>query len=302
MLPIDLRFLRVIRLQTCLRGATEVVKVENWLSAQWRDGLRTENFRRAWRDIHEGWRGRELWITIGLHDLRQRYRRSMLGPFWITLSMGIMIAALGLLYGKIFGLDLEEYLPYLACGFIIWAFISGLILDGCKSFIDSSRMIRQMAVPLSTFVYQVVWINLLILLHNIWIFVIVAIVIGVNSGWQVFFVLPAIIILSLNGMALAIFFGLLSARFRDIPLIVASVIQVMFFITPVIWRPDMLPERALVLNLNPFYHMVEILRGPLLGYMPNIENWLAALFFTLASWVLALTFYAIYRWRIAYWV
>ena len=279
-----------------------MIKVENWLSAQWRDGLRSENFRRAWRDIREGWRGRELWITIGLHDLRQRYRRSMLGPFWITLSMGIMIAALGLLYGKIFGLDLEEYLPYLACGFIIWAFISGLILDGCKSFIDSSRMIRQMAVPLSTFVYQVVWINLLILFHNIWIFVIVAIVIGVNPGWQVFVVLPAIIILSLNGIALAIFFGLLSARFRDIPLIVASVIQVMFFITPVIWRPDMLPERALVLNLNPFYHMVEILRGPLLGYMPSIENWLAALFFTLASWILAFSFYAIYRWRIAYWV
>lgn len=279
-----------------------MIKIENWLSAQWRDGLRSENFRRAWRDIREGWRGRELWITIGLHDLRQRYRRSMLGPFWITLSMGIMIAALGLLYGKIFGLDLEEYLPYLASGFIIWAFISGLILDGCKSFIDSSRMIRQMAVPLSTFVYQVAWINLLILFHNIWIFVIVALVIGVNPGWQVFVVLPAIIILSLNGIALAIFFGLLSARFRDIPLIVASVIQVMFFITPVIWKPDMLPERALVLNLNPFYHMVEILRAPLLGYMPSIENWLAALFFTLASWVLAFSFYAIYRWRIAYWV
>lgn len=275
---------------------------ENWLSAQWRDGLRTENFRRAWRDIREGWRGRELWITIGLHDLRQRYRRSMLGPFWITLSMGIMIAALGLLYGKIFRLDLKDYLPYLACGFIVWSFISGLILDGCKSFIDSSRMIRQMAVPLSTFVFQVVWINLLVLSHNIWIFFIIALIFGVNPGWQVLLIFPAIIILSLNGVALAIFFGLLSARFRDIPLIVASVIQVMFFITPVIWRSDMLQGRALVLNLNPFYHMVEIFRGPLLGYMPNMENWLAPIFVTLASWALAFCFYTIYRWRIAYWV
>ena len=275
---------------------------ENWLSAQWRDGLKIENFRRAWRDIREGWRGRELWITIGLHDLRQRYRRSMLGPFWITLSMGIMIAALGLLYGKIFSLDLKDYLPYLSCGFIIWAFISGLIIDGCKSFIDSSRMIRQMAVPLSTYVFQAVWINLLVLFHNIWIYFIIALIFGVNPGWQVLLILPAIAILSLNGVALAIFFGLLSARFRDIPLIVASVIQVMFFITPVIWKPDMLQGRALVLDLNPFYHMVEIFRGPLLGYLPSMENWIAALFFTLASWALALSFYAIYRWRIAYWV
>lgn len=275
---------------------------ENWLSAQWRDGLKMENFRRAWRDIHEGWRGRELWITIGLHDLRQRYRRSILGPFWITLSMGIMIAALGLLYGKIFSLDLKDYLPYLSCGFIIWAFISGLIIDGCKSFIDSSRMIRQMAVPLSTYVFQAVWINLLVLFHNIWIYFIIALIFGVNPGWQVLVILPAIAILSLNGVALAIFFGLLSARFRDIPLIVASVIQVMFFITPVIWKPDMLQGRALVLDLNPFYHMVEIFRGPLLGYFPSMVNWFAALFFTLASWALALSFYAIYRWRIAYWV
>lgn len=275
---------------------------QNWLSAQWQAGLKTKNFLRAWHDIRGGWRARELWITIGLHDLRQRYRRSMLGPFWITISMGIMVSALGLLYGKIFGLDLNEYLPYLSCGFVIWAFISGLILDGCKCFIDSHRMIRQMAVPLSAFVFQVVWINLLILAHNIWIFFLIALVYDVNPGWQVLLIIPAIILLSINGVALGVFLGLLSARFRDIPLIVASIVQVMFFITPVIWKPDMLPGRALVLHLNPFYHLIEIFRGPLLGYAPSIENWLAAILFTLASWVLALIFYAIYRWRIAYWV
>jgi ABC-2 type transport system permease protein/lipopolysaccharide transport system permease protein len=274
----------------------------NWLSAQWRKGLKAGNVRLAWRDIGNGWRGRELWVTIGLHDLRQRYRRSMLGPFWITISMGIMVSALGLLYGKIFGMDLEVYLPYLACGFVTWAFISGLILDGCKSFIDSERMIRQMAVPLSTFVYQVVWINLLVFAHNIWIFVLIAIIFGVNPGWNALLALPAIALLSLNGVALGIFLGLLSARFRDIPLIVASVVQVMFFITPVIWKPDMLPGRALVLHLNPFYHLVEIFRGPLLGHVPTAENWLAVVLVTLVSWVLAMTFYTVYRWRIAYWV
>ncbi len=274
----------------------------NWLSAQWRNGLKADNVRLAWRDIGNGWRGRELWVTIGLHDLRQRYRRSMLGPFWITISMGIMVSALGLLYGKIFGMDLEVYLPYLACGFVTWAFISGLILDGCKSFIDSERMIRQMAVPLSTFVYQVVWINLLVFAHNIWIFVLIAIIFGVNPGWNALLALPAIALLSLNGVALGIFLGLLSARFRDIPLIVASVVQVMFFITPVIWKPDMLPGRALVLHLNPFYHLVEIFRGPLLGQVPTAENWLAVVLFTLVSWVLAMVFYTVYRWRIAYWV
>ncbi len=64
----------------------------------------------------------------------------------------------------------------------------------------------------------------------------------------------------------------------------------------------MLPGRALVLHLNPFYHLVEIFRGPLLGQVPTAENWLAVVLFTLVSWVLAMTFYTVYRWRIAYWV
>ena len=259
-------------------------------------------FVKALDDIVQGWRARELWGTMGLHDARQRYRRSFLGPFWITISMGIMVAALGLLYGAIFKLELRIYLPYLACGFVIWGLISGLIQDGTKSFISSGHLMRQLRVPVSIYVYRAMWSNLVTFAHNIWIYVFVAWWFDVFPGWEVLWALPGFVLLTINALWIGLLLGLTSARFRDIPLIVANVVQVMFFITPVIWKPSMLPDRALFLELNPFYHFMEILRGPLLGSTPGVENWLVAIAITLIGWGITLFFYTGYRWRLAYWV
>lgn len=259
-------------------------------------------FSKAAADILGGWKRRDLWGTLGKHDIRQRYRRSIIGPFWITISMGVMVAALGLLYGKIFGLALADYLPYLSSGFIVWGFVSHLILDGTRAFTSADRLIKQLAAPLSIHVYKVVWTSLIVFAHNIWIYVFVALWFGVNPGWTLLLSIPGTLLLVINGLWIGILLGLLSARFRDVPLIIGSIVQVMFFITPVIWRPSMLPGRALLLDLNPFYHLLAVVRDPLLGQPPTAANWIAVLMITVAGWALALLLFAGYRWRIAYWI
>ncbi len=161
---------------------------------------------------------------------------------------------------------------------------------------------RQLSAPVSIYVYRSVWSNLITFAHNIWIFVLVALWFQVSPAWSMLWAIPALFLLLVNGLWVGLLFGLLSARFRDIPLIIASIVQVMFFITPVIWKPSMLPGRALFLDLNPFYHLVEIVRAPLLGQAPNLENWIAVLLITAIGWGLTLFFYTAYRWRVAYWV
>ncbi|QGU33264.1 ABC transporter permease [Thermochromatium tepidum] len=275
---------------------------ESSLLIQLQHGLRREQIKRALHDIRAGWDRRELWMTLGLQDVRQRYRRSKLGPFWITLSMAIMVLALGLLYGQIFGQDLHDYMPFLAVGFVIWHLIASLVNDGCQSFILAEGMIRQLNAPLSIYVYRVLWSTLIAFAHNIWVFFMVALWFGVDLNWNLLWVPVALLVLLLNGFWIALFLGVLSARFRDVPLIVGSMVQVLFFITPVIWKPEMLPGRALWLHLNPFYHLVEIMRAPLLGQAPALANWLPVIAITIVGWSLALFFYSAYRWRIAYWV
>ncbi|MBK5965828.1 ABC transporter permease [Thiocystis minor] len=282
--------------------STDTQQVESPLISQLRQGMRRENIGNALRDIGAGWKRRELWMTLGLHDVRQRYRRSKLGPFWITISMGVMVLALGLLYGQIFGQDIHEYLPFLAAGFVIWGLISTMILDGCQAFIVAEGMIRQLNAPVSIYAYRGLWSVLIAFAHNIWIFVAVALWFSVDLNWNFLWLLPAVVILLINGLWMSLFFGLLSARFRDVPLIIGSIVQVLFFITPVIWRPDMLPGRALLLHLNPFYHMIEIARAPMLGHPPELNNWLVVIGLALLGWAITLFFYSAYRWRIAYWV
>ena len=253
-------------------------------------------------DLVQGARAHHLWYLLGWRDIRQRYRRSVLGPFWLTLSMGALVSALGFLYGMLLQVEIAEYVPFLALGFIVWALISGVITDGCQVFINAESIIKQVGLPLSVHVYRLLWRNLLILFHNALVFVVVAAVFGVWPGWAGLLALPGLVLLCLNGIWAVLLFGIVSARFRDVPPIVASIVRICFFVTPIIWMPELVPQRAVVLEFNPFYHLVEVVRAPLLGEVPGLSSWIAVLSMTIGGWVLAFAFFRRYRWRIAYWV
>jgi len=226
----------------------------------------------------------------------------MIGPFWITLSMGIMIGTLGVLYSKILKTNSSDYLPYLATGLFTWGLISNLINDGCRAFNSGGNLIKQLSAPLSIHIFRELWSNALIAAHNILVVFVVLLVFHVNPGWVFLLVIPGFFFILINGFWVGLLLGLISARFRDIPLIVASVVQVTFFLTPILWMPDMLPERHVFLDANPFYHFTEIVRGPMLGKVPTIENFIVVVIVTLVGWAVALLFYTAYRRRLAYWV
>ena len=256
----------------------------------------------AFLDIVAGARAPNLWRVLGWQDIRQRYRRSKLGPFWLTISTGVLVGSLGVLYAALFKVEVANYLPFVAVGFLVWGLVSGLINDGCAAFIGAGTIIKQVELPLSVHVYRVVWRNLIIFAHNAVIFVIVAVVFSIWPGWTGLLAVPGLVLLCLNGVWIGLLLGLVSARFRDVPQIAASVTQVAFFLTPIIWKPELLPDRAMVLDLNPFFHFVEVVRAPLLGHAPEIASWLATLGITLGGGLVTFVMYRRYRWRIAYWV
>ena len=255
----------------------------------------------ALQDVVEGACAFRLWGMLGWQDIRQRYRRSTLGPFWLTISMGALVGGLGVLYAGLFRMDVADYLPFVAAGLIIWGLLSGLITEGCAAFIGAEGIIKQVNLPLSVHVYRVVWRNLIVFAHNVAIYVAAAVIFSIQPGWTGLLVLPGLALLCLNGVWMGLLFGLVSARFRDVPQIVASVVQVAFFLTPIIWKPELLPDRAFVLDLNPFFHLVELVRAPSLGQAPGLVSWFAAVGITLGGWLVTLLMYRRYRWRIAYW-
>jgi ABC-2 type transport system permease protein/lipopolysaccharide transport system permease protein len=259
--------------------------------------------RRALADLWDGLDHWQLWLTLGWEDIRQRYRRSTIGPFWVTLSMAMLIGGIGLMYSGLFGASERGYVPYIAVGFIVWALLTGLIKDGCNSFFSAAGMITQLPAPLSVQVYRLTWKNIIIFGHNLLIYVLICLLYGIYPGvFNLALALLALFIISLNGIWLGLLFGLLSARFRDIPQIVDGVLQIAFFLTPIFWRPDKLPERAFVLNLNPFRYFVDILRQPMLGESIDLKAWSIVILITAVGAAVSFAMFARYRSRISYWV
>ncbi|HEX6831256.1 MAG TPA: ABC transporter permease [Methyloceanibacter sp.] len=170
-----------------------------------------------------------------------------------------------------------SFLPFVAFGFIAWQFISQLVLDGCNVFIANGPIIQQLQAPLSIYIYQTIWRHLIILAHNLLIYVVIALLYGLWPSWQTLLVIPGIILVSINGISIGMLLGTLCARFRDIPPIVQTITQMMFLLTPILWRPNQIPGRELFYLLNPFYYLVEIIRAPLEGRAPSLFVWMVAI-------------------------
>lgn len=253
-------------------------------------------------DLAEGLVRWRLWGLMGWQDIKQRYRRSVLGPFWLTLSMGILVAALGILYGKLFGIAIDDYLPFLALGFLAWGLIAGVINEGCNALTAAEPFIKQMKLPFSLHIYRVVWRNLIIFAHNSVVYLGVMVVFGIWPGGAGLLLLPGLALIVLNAVWVGLFFAMLCARFRDVPQIVASLMQVAFFMTPIIWKPELLGGRVGFAQANPFFHFVELIRAPLLGNIPAPLTWGVVLAITLAGWCVAALFFRRFRSRISYWV
>ena len=257
--------------------------------------------RSTFRDFADGIRRRELWLFLGWRDVRRHYKRSILGPFWLTLSMGITVGGLGILYAKIFNREIDTYIPFLAIGFIMWGLIGGSIGGACDVFSGAAGSIRQVRMPLSLYLFQNAWKQFITFLHNFVIYILVAAIFGIWPGAAGLLFIPAVFLIVVNGLFISMILGPLCARYRDIPMIVASIMQFAFFLSPILWDPEHVQNRALFLGLNPFYHFIEIVREPLLGRTASLVNWLACIGITIVLGVLALSFFSRYRARITYW-
>src|SRR6202050_5860893 len=117
----------------------------------------SRTFTRARGDLADGFRRRELWLHLGWQDIKQRYRRSVLGPFWITIATGTTAVARGGLYSKLFHLQLSVHLPYVTLGLIVWNLINASILEGAEVFVANEGLIKQLPTPLSVHVYRLGW-------------------------------------------------------------------------------------------------------------------------------------------------
>jgi lipopolysaccharide transport system permease protein len=255
--------------------------------------------------VHDMARGFRLWrlaLMLSWLDIRLRYRGSVLGPLWLTLSTAVMVGALGFVYAYLFKTPIRSYLPFLALSLTLWNFLSSIVSDGSTVFTQAEGMIRSMRVPFFLYIFQLLARNLLIFAHNIIVIVVVFLAFQSPVSWSCLAAVPALLLWMVDGAAVALMLGALCARFRDIPPIVGSVMQIAFYVSGVMFKPGMLGHHSVFLLYDPFYSILEVLREPLLGSLPSQATYISALGFSallcLSGWFVFIRV----RHRIAFWV
>jgi ABC-2 type transport system permease protein len=257
------------------------------------------------QDFYAGAKRVSLWQTLAWQDIKGRYRRTVLGPLWLTVSTGVFISAVGILYAGIFGQSPENYIPHFAIGMIIWHFIFGTIQSQSIVFINSSNVATNLSIQKSVFIYHQTVKEFYIFLHNFIIIILVMLIFNIPWSFAQLTSLLGIALIALNGFFFAISVGVVCLRYRDIPHIIANIMQVMFFLTPVVWKIDNLAKSknlATVMTLNPFYHFIEIVRWPFLHAEPAPAlSWQITLTITVVFGLASIVFYRQQLNKIPYW-
>ncbi|MBK5342863.1 ABC transporter permease [Pseudomonas sp. TH49] len=207
-----------------------------------------------------------VWLYMGLQDIKARFRRSAIGPLWILINLAMMVLGAGVVYGVLLKQPMEEFLPYLTCGLIIWGFLVASFVEGGYAFVGSEGYIKQFSFP-----KQIYLLRVLVALFAVMLVGVVALAGTLlvferfkPIGWL--YALPGLGILLAAGLGHITLSAYLSARFRDLPHALTGIFQVLFFVTPIMFPVTMLKDRGLdfVYKYNPLYYLVDVIRFPIL--------------------------------------
>ncbi|WP_296603997.1 ABC transporter permease [Nocardioides sp.] len=255
-------------------------------------------------DVAEGIRRWQSWTYLAIEQVKNQYRRTVIGPWWLTLQTAAMVSGLAVLFGSIFGQSLSDFLPYIAGGFIGFWLLTGLTGQGASVFVSNASTLISTRQPLSALVFQSATHELLQFGHNL---VIVAALVAlglVPLSLKLLLVVPAIAVIVLNGVAIGLWLGPTVARYRDVGPLVVSIMQMLMFFTPVFWRADDVDAsgRGVLVTWNPFAHLLNLFRDPLLGEFPSATTWTGVVGVTAINLVLAAWVFSRARSRLPYWV
>lgn len=257
----------------------------------------------ALKDLRDGTHNWLVWYVLGVSEVRQRYRRSVIGPFWVTISMGIQAVAMGFVMAVLFKIDVHRFLPFLCISLVTWNFFSNVLIEGSNAFISMGQVILQIKRPLWTYMMLTIWRNAIIYAHTVLVFLVAALVYDIYPSTTYLMIPLGLLLLLLNVGWMGLAAGLISARFRDVPLMILSAFSVLVWLTPVYYKTEQLgPKARFLIELNPLTYVMEVARAPFLNEVPSTLAWSVAAGLAVIGWVATFALFVRTRPRLTYWL
>ena len=255
---------------------------------------------RAWRDIVNGAKTFRVWGKLPLAATLQSFRRTIIGPYLPLFTRSTSIVLMALLFGKVLDLDGGRYVPHFVVGLIVWRLLDSVIRSSCVAFRNAREVIHATDLPLSVHIYEAVWYATIQFLLNVALIGVIGLFFGVRPGWAALVAVPGLAFICLNGLWASLLLGSLAPSVTVLPQICKRVMRIAFFATPIIWMADQFPGRQTLIQFNPFFHFVELVRGPLLGNPPSLTSWLYVAGITVAGALAAFAVFSRRRGKIGY--
>lgn len=255
-------------------------------------------------DVVQGLRKHHMWMTRALWDVRRRYAESLLGPIWIAGGLATMSAVMGVLYAQVFGVNRGDILPHITAGFLLWYFISGVLNQSNHAFVWGRAAILHSASPFSPHLFRIVARELIVFAHNFGVYLVVAAIYGLLLRMQLWWALPGLALVIINVAWMGLMIACLATLYADVTPIVSYATLFFMFVTPLMWMPGGLGrgrniEGSPILDYNPFYYLVTVVRDPLLGQAPELKFWVVCIVMAVVGWVVALAVFQATRHKLA---
>jgi lipopolysaccharide transport system permease protein len=257
-------------------------------------------------DLREGFSRWHLWLNLAWKDIRSRYRRTVIGPFWTVLSTATLVAALGFVNATLWHVEIAIYLPFFCAGYIAWLLFITIVNESGPSLTAAEASIKAIRIPYSVFIFRVLTRNLIVFGHNLVVFVVVALIFTLRPTMSMLLLPVGLVLAMVNYLWLSLLLAVICARFRDVVQLVVNASTVLFFVTPIFWQPAQLDSvplaRSLLADANFAYHLVDVIRAPLLGASPEPLSFVYLGAAAVVGFSVTALFLRRFYDRIAYWL
>ncbi len=261
------------------------------------------NFAAGVDELSAGARNWRIWHLLGVNDLRQRYTRSRLGQLWLTVSTAIMIAVLASVWSLLWNEPVHKLMPFIGTSLIMWNFLSQILTECTSIFVTHGNFYRNQKMNFSVSVFSIIYKNTIILAHNLAIIVVLVFAFGVPINWYLLQIVPGLLLTWITMAWVGYVIAMICVRYRDIVQVITTWLTVLFYVTPVMWKPDFLrPDYHFLIHYNPLAQFLELLRNPFLGEPVSAHTWITTILIAFGGGLLALPIIGRYYRRVIFWM
>ena len=256
-------------------------------------------------DLIDSFKKKKIWLLLSWLDIYKRYRRSYLGQIWIVLSTAVLTLSISFIYSSVFKMDFSFYSIYITMNFTLWFYLRDSIVDSCTAFVENKSNLFNEKWNHLIFIFSIISKNLIIFFHNFIIILILNFIFNKDLNILFFFIyfFNLIILVTPVLFNLCLTAAILCTRFRDLTLITVNALQIIFFITPILFTKNFLENNTWIIDYNIFAIFLKFVNDCIIyNQLPSFENYLKIIFLLIILYLFNYILYSKKKNKINYWL